>query len=418
MPPSDTESSDTDPDSWFRPVWDDPTEEADAAVLFPGAPGFRRSSASSPLPPLAPLLAPLCAAQDALARLDARLEAAAEPVREGVIARLAFREAAGFLAAHQAWVHPRDLALRELDLTGPFDAAVKAGAAETALPNTLAEAETAWSEPDGFTSLVLHEAAVPAALHLARLLRRLPRRHDPLADAASAASLLVPLGRDPTGAFDAVRFARWRAGLPSMSARAHRRPGISPSPPLPPLLLAAMAARDWMQAGVTDRPTAAQALAVAAVLLARSETARLVPLPVWGAWPAIGQPAPEDGSGLPRLRAGMAQRLSGGDGESWEGSFLHLVTEGARAGLRELDRLLQAAAIGADLTVKLDRRARLADAADLALRVPALTPKALARRLRITHQAATRLLGRLAEAGVVTEVTGRRSFRAFAAGAG
>ena len=47
-------------------------------------------------------------------------------------------------------------------------------------------------------------------------------------------------------------------------------------------------------------------------------------------------------------------------------------------------------------------------------RQPAVTAKSLARHLRITPQAALRLLVALAKAGVVRETTGRRSFRAFA----
>jgi len=41
------------------------------------------------------LLLPLAHAQDALARLEASAAAATAPVREGLWARLAFREAAG-----------------------------------------------------------------------------------------------------------------------------------------------------------------------------------------------------------------------------------------------------------------------------------------------------------------------------------
>ena len=37
-----------------------------------------------------------------------------------------------------AWVHPHDLALRDLLLTGGFDAAVRAGVPAHALPNTTA----------------------------------------------------------------------------------------------------------------------------------------------------------------------------------------------------------------------------------------------------------------------------------------
>jgi DNA-binding IclR family transcriptional regulator len=48
------------------------------------------------------------------------------------------------------------------------------------------------------------------------------------------------------------------------------------------------------------------------------------------------------------------------------------------------------------------------------LAAPVLTPKTLAWQLALSPQAATRLLTTLAEAGVVREITGRKSFRAFA----
>jgi hypothetical protein len=56
----------------------------------------------------------------------------------------------------------------------------------------------------------------------------------------------------------------------------------------------------------------------------------------------------------------------------------------------------------------------LPDALDALLRVPVLTPKALAAQLRIVPQTATALLRMLQAKGVVREVTGRGSFRAFA----
>jgi hypothetical protein len=92
-----------------------------------------------------------------------------------------------------------------------------------------------------------------------------------------------------------------------------------------------------------------------------------------------------------------------------------MTAEAARAGLRELDRLQAVAAAGARLTAGADRRSRLPDAVASLLAVPALTPKALAVRLRLSPQAATRLLTQLAAAGLAREVTGRKSFRAFAA---
>ena len=48
---------------------------------------------------------------------DALISAGAGPIRGGIIARMAYREAAGCLAFVRAWVDPPDLALRDLGLT-------------------------------------------------------------------------------------------------------------------------------------------------------------------------------------------------------------------------------------------------------------------------------------------------------------
>jgi hypothetical protein len=171
---------------------------------------------------LAALLGPVAAAQDALARLDARTEAAPEPVREGLLARLALREAAGWLAALGCWVHPRDLALRTAHLIGV-----------TELPNT---AGHHWQDMDSTTRL-LAEGHVATALAFARLLRHLARQPGLLDDGDAALAALAPL----TGAADPSRFAAWRARWPDKS-------------PKPALLSAALAAADWMEAGITDCP--------------------------------------------------------------------------------------------------------------------------------------------------------------------
>ena len=397
---------DTEPDPFFTPL--DAAETADTPpVLRP-----RRASLPASWPAqadLPALLAPLAAAQDALARLDARAATVPPALRDGLIARLAFHEAAGWLAATHAWVHPHDLALRARTLTGGFDAALRAGTGQAALPNTLASGETAWTMDADPLAPLRDEAGVAPALHLARLLWSLPRRHDPLATIDAAAAVLAPLGHRPAADFDADRFARWRATWRPLVARR----GSQPGPALPPLLAAASAAQGWMEAGVTEKPTAAQALAVAALLLARTGALRVIPLPVWSAWPALGRPG---SAGLPRLRASTADFVGEAGQDSWPLRFLCLVAESTRAGLRLLDQLETVAQRGAGLCAGRDRRSRLPEALAAALRVPALTPKALARSLRITPDAAARLLGTLADAGLVAEITGRRSFRAFAVG--
>jgi hypothetical protein len=90
----------------------------------------------------------------------------------------------------------------------------------------------------------------------------------------------------------------------------------------------------------------------------------------------------------------------------------------ARAGLRELDRLVSVSERARALTDKADRRSRLPDAIETVLRVPVLTPTALAlalaQKLLVAPQTATALLRDVRSAGVVREVTGRGSFRAFA----
>jgi hypothetical protein len=372
------EPAEEDAGDWFRPVWAD-----DAAP--PSRPGAPRPAPiptrpPQPAPDLPALLGPLCAAQDALARLDAKAEAAAPPVRAGLAARLALREAAGWLAHAAAWVHPIDLALRDAGLTGLGD-----------LPNTPGHH---WDAMDG-PALLRAEAAVQRGLRLARLLRRLAEDPPAPRGPETAARLLGGLGE----ACDPARLGEWQ------SRWTRRDPGA------PALLRAAAAARDWMEAGVQDLPSPLAALAAAAGLLARAGLVRAVPLPFWAAAPAL---ASGDPGALPRLRGDAAARLCPGAPPPWETVFLAMAAEAARAGLRELDRLQRAAAAGAGLATGLDRRSRLPAAVGALLREPAVTPKSLARSLRVTPQAALRLLRELEQAALVRETTGRRSFRAFA----
>ena len=152
--------------------------------------------------------------------------------------------------------------------------------------------------------------------------------------------------------------------------------------PSPPLLAAAQAARELD--GGRHRPTPptpAQALLAATALLARAGvTCAPSSLPVWAAYPAVGF---GDRAALPTLRSDAADRLVGrGRPVTWPLAFLHLVAESARMGLRELDRLEAAAEQGRGLAARADKRSRLPDAIDALLRVPVLTPKALAANAR------------------------------------
>ena len=378
--------------AWFRAPWEDLDDDTPLPAWRPV-----RSTADGPawLGALGSLLGPLCAAQDALARLDAAAALAPEPVRAGLIARLALREAAGWLAHEVCWVHPLDLALRDANLTGAPELAALAGGGARALPHTYA-AGPAWDrtvqDPDQLPGA---DQAVGQALVLVRLWRRLAsaRTWRPLATIASAAAVLDPLGRGP---LDLERLAAWHAAFAGAAAT-----------DLPPLLRAALAAEYWMDSGIGDPPSASQAVFAVSVLLSRRLGLQAVALPVWGASPAL---AFGELGGLPRLR-----RPGPAGAPAWPLAFLTLVAEAARAGTRELVRLRDAAAAGAELMVKVDPRSRLPDAVDAVLRAPVLTSMRLARQLAVAPQTATSLLRTLAAAGVVREVTGRKSFRAFAA---
>lgn len=413
-------------DDWFRPVWEDDDGETDVDAAppwaSPAAVRARRAPAAGAgwdrdPHALAALLGPAIAASDALARLDARADAAGEAVREGLARRLALHEAAGWLAAQAAWVHPLDLALRDGHVAGPFGLAAAAGRVRAEMPNTAgAGAGSGWEalEDRGGAGLddpfaAAHaDGAVGRALCLARALGRLALlgTRDPLRGDAALVEALAALG---AGKPDPAMAAAWRrdtlAGV-GVHRSGHGGTGVT----LPPLLAAARAAQAWSEAG----GDAAQALFGAAALLARAGPLRAVPLPVWAAYPALGRGG-GPGEGLPGTRAEGRAAEADAAGAAWPAAFCRLVREAALAGLRELDRLVASAEKGRAATAGLDRRSRLPDALDAALRAPALTSTALARRLRVAPQTATALLRDLLGAGAVREVTGRKHFRAFAA---
>ena len=399
-------------DERLRPPWEDIPDESDAdrrpQRRQPPASGAGDSRAGVDLPVL---LTALADAGDALARLDTRVAAADDAIRDGLLARLALTEAAGFLAHAHSWVHPLDLALRDAGLTAPA-ALAALGAGARALPHTIAEpaGRLGWEDPP-FETLPAADQGVTDALALARLLRRLPGGGPhPFGSTTATAVTLTALGArhlDPR-----QLTAWWDAHAPASPPRrrfgARRGAGRAPRPPL---LAGAVAAQAWMESGIIDAP--GQALLAAFGRLVRQAPVRHVFVPVWSAYPAVGF---GDRDALPTLRSDAADRLAGwGGAVTWPVACLHLIAESARRGLRELDRLeAVAAAKGGDRLARSDRRSRLPDALDALLRAPVLTPKALAAQLRIVPQTATALLRTLQTEGVVREVTGRGSFRAFA----
>jgi hypothetical protein len=104
-----------------------------------------------------------------LSGLDALVTSA--PIRDGIIAPMAYREASGWLAFAHAWVDPCGLALRDLDLTGSYAIATRAGRPVLALPNTAGQrAREPWrGMDDGHISI---DRIVTGALDVVRSLMR------------------------------------------------------------------------------------------------------------------------------------------------------------------------------------------------------------------------------------------------------
>jgi hypothetical protein len=145
-----------------------------------------------------------------------------------------------------------------------------------------------------------------------------------------------------------------------------------------------------MEADLSDHPDPLPALLAASGRHAGQGPAHTVFIPVWAAYPAVGFSGRD---ALPGLRSDAADRVGGrGRPVTWPLAFLHLVAENARMALRELDRLAAVAEQGRGVVAGGDKRSRLPDALDALLRTPALTPKALAARLKVAPQTGTALL--------------------------
>jgi len=353
---------DPERDDWFRPVWD----TGDEAELDP--PGTRRAPVASAEPDYRhPLLEPLARAQDAVTQLETRADTASPAVAEGLVARMSYREAAGWLAHAHVWIHPHDLALRDRGLTGSFAAAFRAGRLRAEIPSTAAHGADVESVPSDIT--------VDRALRLARLWRRLSelRTWRPLADADAVHETLQGLGS---------------TSLPP--AEVEDWLGMAGDEQGPLLIRAGRAARDWMNRPGRDARDCS-GIFLAACLWG---TRRPIPLPFWSA---------------PEVRK---YRLELHVGVAWLADFLDCIAAAANAGLTEMRRLQSAEDKGRGLGRT--ARSRLSATLDAVLRVPLVTARDLARTLDITPQAALALLRQLAEAGLIREVTGRASWRAFA----
>ena len=356
---------------WFTPPW-----ETEDAVEPPGPVCRVARKASAPPEYDHPLLTPLAAAQDALARVETKAEMASNAVAEGLRARMAFLEAAGWLRRVHVGVHPYDLALRDNGLTTSYGVAARLDRLSAVMPSTFAQEAGLDVAPDAAVRL---DIEANQALRLARQWRRLGdfRSWRPLADVAAVREAVQSLGG---GVPDDAEIADW------LSLLHNRQQG-------PMLIRAGRAAATWMNlAGVKEQNPDGFFLA-ACVWREKAGRPPIVSLPFWSA---------------PELRH---HRLELHFGTEWMADFLDCVRAAAITGLQELERLRQAEEKARKLGVT--ARSRLPDAVNALLRAPVVTANSLAQTLKVTPQAALGLLRQLMEAEIVRETTGRNLWRAF-----
>jgi len=353
---------------WLRE--DQPEDEGDLEP--PGIVLPRRKAAAEPADDH-PLLMPLAQAQDAVARLEASAAAASPLIIEGLRARMAYREAAGWLAHGHTWIHPRDLALRDARLTSSYGAAASVGRLAAALPAMAAQGAV--------FDVVPSDQVIGTALRLAQLWRRLAefRTWTPLKDAAAIREALKPLAWG--GTLSDADIDDWLGGLRGRGQ-------------IPALIRAGRTARDWMNRHTESAdPLTLDGLFLAACVWREEGFGRDIALPFWT--------APSAHHHRLALRVGV----------DWMAGFLECVARAAQIGLEELNRLRRAETMIADLGGT--ARSRLRDAADRVIRAPVITARSLADGLDVSPQAALGLLRQLLATGIVREATGRAAWRAF-----
>jgi hypothetical protein len=320
----------------------------------------------------------LAEASAALARLDARIAAAEPAVGAGLLARVALREAAGWLAhQHGTWVHPVDLGLREAGLTGSITAAAMSGRVRAALPSTM----------EGYATpqTLAEDLTIAQALQFARLWQRLAERPNwaPLTDAAAFVKLLAQLGHH------APEDGAVTAWLTHFTARRSAEAAA-----IPGLMWVGMAAQAWAEHEPRHGPhLPTAAMFLAACLWRQTGTTPMLALPFWSATPAL------------------LESLCVLAGPAWLPAFLRTVADAAQRAGQELSRLLTAAERAAALRRTV--RSQLPAAAACALLLPVLTARGLAENLQLSPQAAAMLLKQLVAAGMLREATGRAAWRAF-----
>ncbi len=302
------------------------------------------------------------------------MQMASSDVLEGVIARMAYKEASGWLATNHVWVHEADLALAENHHTMSVSSLLVTGKdLRLSLPNTFSAARD--------NALIPDDRYIDFALRLARYWRRLAEQKTwlDLSSMTPVQEVIEDLnGRCQVHVDD----------LEDWLGDARRR-----SIGTPPLLRAAAACRWWLNLpGATDE-LSIDGVFLGALVWRERAGKRVISLPFWTA---------------PSSEIHALGKLTG---VKWTAGFLACVTQAARTAIFEAERL--AIAERRAFGTKVTKRSSMSEALAFAVKSPVLTALRLAEALKISRQASSALIRRLVDDKIIREITGRDSWRAY-----
>lgn len=363
-----------DDDFWFKPVWED-DDEPSKPLLHQTTPVFKPSGPSGAITAIA-------TAEDVISRLDASCSVCHVRIRNGLIARLAYREAAGWLTSITQWIHPNDLALRDIGLTGSFSAAALIGNLSNELPNTIGNED----QEDYFGTLP-EDHAIDIALNYARFVKRIAlfKTWNPLSSLNDMIEVMSKLGLD-------------RYTTKSIYEIWSDTPLSDDQPKLVYAIKKALVWRELDQEahrGYADL----RCSFIMAALMKSNERLRTVVLPIW--------------SGQPILQSRLNSESPFVKGEETVNACLKLIIESVHSTSRELLRLSDIHESLNDFIKKSTSRSKMPTVIDILFKYPILTPKALTNILKISDRSATGLLSELMKAKLIRESTGRKSYRGF-----
>ncbi|MES0000976.1 RHE_PE00001 family protein [Mesorhizobium sp. M0051] len=365
--------------------------------------------------PLETLIGPVARATEVLVRLDERI--ARSPVRDGVVERQHFADAASALWLEGELVHLEDLVLHDahMDIRTPTHELTRAHAVLRTRRRIFAQKPDWALSRDGFLALTGRGGAMPAACQKSR-------------DGEGAATASVEADdRDDTEAdrlaeefaeIDAVLARSSRilsgAGVPAKAARLDDRPEpqngliydldwneeerlaqwqavLADTRGQPVVLRAAILVEAWSDIEVLQHATWLGPLLVAALLRQEGLAAHHLACIHLGA------------KNIPRERRRARNR---GDRLL---ALLDAIHDAAVAGLKEHDRLVLAKS---QMERRLKQRrasSKLPDLVELVLSRPLVSTGMIQERLKVTKQGALNLIGELG----LREMTGRGRFRAW-----